>query len=402
MQKLFILWGIVLYIIIVCLLYADKSSQLQYIPKNEQKHNWREWPIWREIDPPDTRMRILWIDQDYVPFVNAGSEICTHTINKFLISKPYKWDIWVASPGYPSRTYDGIRCFNLYDTHTFLNVLANTHQIHGHSYSYRKALTYICRVTGIPYVSWIHSTSYITELDKDNLSWNDSRCNGAMWAAFNSVSLLESVKKPITNTNIFIPIVDYRAYSIQHRNPRYVTLSNVNYNKGGKVLIELAKACPDIEFMGVIGGYRHQIIDRSIPNITYVPHTDNILNVYKDTWVQIMPSKDETWGRTAVEAMSSGIPLIVSPTPGLQECCLDAAIYIDRQDIATWVETLYKLKNDREFYNMRSKKALERARALDPRPVCENIDEWLEKSVQPSRKIGGRHLTALEKNLIFR
>lgn len=400
MIKISKFWFFIICLIVIVLLFGDK--QFEYKPRNENKHDWSKWSLWREIEPPDTRIRILWIDQDYVPFVNAGSEICTHTINKFLISKPYKWDIWVASPGYPNRTYNGIRCFNLHDTNTFLNVLKTTHQIHSHSYAYRDKLIYMSRITGIPFVAWIHSNGYVTEMNKTNKLWNDPRCNGAIWSAFNSNSLYESIGFPIENANVFIPIVDYRAYTLNNHQPKYVTLSNVNYNKGGKILIELAKACPNIEFMGVIGGYRAQIMDETLPNLHYVPHTENILEVYEKTWIQIMPSKDETWGRTAVEAMSSGIPLIVSPTPGLRECCQDAAIYIDRSDIDTWVETLQKLKSDREFYNMRSKLSLARARALDPRPVCNNIDEWLEKKVQNSRVPNCRQLSIVEKNLIFR
>jgi glycosyltransferase involved in cell wall biosynthesis len=114
-----------------------------------------------------------------------------------------------------------------------------------------------------------------------------------------------------------------------------------------------------------------------------------------------MPSWQETWGRTAVEAMSSGIPVIVSPTPGLRECCGDAAVYIDRNNLEGWITTLRKLKEDSEFYNKRCKLAMERARTLDPKPVLESIEDWLENHVVPSGK-RGRELTAFEKNLLFR
>jgi glycosyltransferase involved in cell wall biosynthesis len=114
-----------------------------------------------------------------------------------------------------------------------------------------------------------------------------------------------------------------------------------------------------------------------------------------------MPSKAETWGRTAVEAMSSGIPVVVSPTPGLRECCGEAALYVSRDDPEGWVTTLRSLKDNQEFYNKRSKKALERARALDPRPVLAQIEDWLENTVAPAQR-PGRSLTAVEKNLLFR
>jgi len=99
--------------------------------------------------------------------------------------------------------------------------------------------------------------------------------------------------------------------------------------------------------------------------------------------------------------MSSGIPVVVSPTPGLRECCQEAAIYCDRGDLEAWVQTLRQLKKDQSFYNQRSAIALERARALDPLPDFHRMEEWIEKRVFPSA-VKGRSLTELEKNLLFR
>ena len=115
-----------------------------------------------------------------------------------------------------------------------------------------------------------------------------------------------------------------------------------------------------------------------------------------------MPSELETWGRTAVEAMSSGIPVVANPTPGLRECCGAAAIYVDRGDLEGWIGALRRLKSDRKYYNTQSKLALERSRALDPKPVKAQIEDWLEHNVIPARRSGGSPLTAAEKNLLFR
>jgi glycosyltransferase involved in cell wall biosynthesis len=101
--------------------------------------------------------------------------------------------------------------------------------------------------------------------------------------------------------------------------------------------------------------------------------------------------------------MSSGIPVIVSPTPGLKECCGDSAIYCDRNELEEWVTMLKKLKHDREFYNYRSRLAAERARALDPDPGLNKMEDWLEKTVAPSmRQTGNRIPSDIEKNLLFR
>jgi len=343
---------------------------------------------------------MLWFDQDYVPFVNAGSEICAQQVNNYFMSKPYKYDIWVAAPGYPQRTYEGVRCFDLHDTNLFFKVLETTHVLHSHSGPYRSAMLWLTKTTGIPSVGWAHTLGYVRGVQKP---WNKPHIRDRQWTVFNSLSLRDAVsdfKETKDQTEIFFPPVDFRYYAVE-RKPLYVTLSNVNSNKGGELLIQLAKALPEIEFQGIIGGYRKQITYAGLPNLRYIQHTTQIKDIYAQTWVLIMPSKEETWGRTAVEAMSSGIPIIVSPTPGLKECCESAAIYCDRSDLDSWVITLRKLKNDQGFYNERSTASLARARALDPGPDLERLEKWMDEKVIPS-KTKGRMPNDLEKNLLFR
>jgi glycosyltransferase involved in cell wall biosynthesis len=399
-----VLWLLIVGLIAILLIYGDiRARQSIYIaPEKAAAIQYNKWPTWTEIEPPEERIRMLWIIHDYVPFVNAGSEVCAHTINKFFMSKPYKYDVWVASPGFPQRTYDGIRCFDLYDTKTLFEVLSATKVIHSHSYVYRKQMLWLSRTLGIPFVEWVHTDNYVRSIPKKD--WMDKRIEGRQWTVFNSKSLKDSAPTlPEKYTKIVLPIVDYRVYAIDNdkKQPKYVTLSNVNDNKGGPLLIQLAKALPEIEFQGILGGYRKQVTAEGIPNLRYIQHTTEIKEVYAQTWVQIMPSKEETWGRTAVEAMSSGIPVVVSPTPGLRECCKDSAIYCDRGDLEAWVVTLRKLREDKEYYNQRSTSALERARALDPNPELAALEEWIDTQVVPSIA-PGRKPTYLEKNLLFR
>ena len=391
-------------LLVVLLLFGDvRSRQSPYLsPEKKALLKYDKWPRWKTVEPAESRFRILCINPDYVPYVNAGSEICTHVINKHLMKKPYKWDVFVATPGYPKVTYDGIRCFDLYDTPTFLEVVNSCHAIFSHSAYHLPIYQYISRITGVPIVGWAHTHMYLHRA-KIQGSWSPSRHTSNQFTVFNSKSLMDGCKPALPNTKVFIPIVDYRDYSTEekHREPKYVVLSNVNPNKGGELLIKLARAMPDIEFLGVMGGYGKQVTTDELPNLRYIPHTNRIKDVYKQAWVVIMPSDLETWGRTAVEAMSSGIPVVVNPTPGLRECCDKAAIYVDRGDLEGWIGALRRLKDDRKYFNTRAKLALERSRALDPRPVAAQIEDWLEHTVIPSKK-EGRNLTAAEKNLLFR
>jgi glycosyltransferase involved in cell wall biosynthesis len=396
---------LLLGLLVVLLLLGDVRSRQSPFMTDEKKAllKYDKLPRWTTVEPAESRYRILCINPDYVPFVNAGSEICTHVINKHLMKKPYKWDVFVATPGYPKITYEGVRCFDLYDTPTFLEVVNSCHAIFSHSAYHLPIYQYISKITGVPIVGWAHTHMYVHRAETQG-SWIAKKFTPQQFTVFNSKSLLESCKVRPTNSKVFIPVVDYRDYTMEekHREPKYVVLSNVNPNKGGDLLIKLARAMPDIEFLGVRGGYGKQVSTDELPNLRYIPHTNRITDVYKQAWVVIMPSELETWGRTAVEAMSSGIPVVVSPTPGLRECCGEAAIYVRRNDLEGWIGALRRLKEDRKYFQTRAKLALERSRALDPRPVAAQIEDWLEHTVIPARQKDGRPLAALEKNLLFR
>ncbi|NBO56817.1 MAG: glycosyltransferase, partial [Actinobacteria bacterium] len=178
---------------------------------------------------------------------------------------------------------------------------------------------------------------------RDRKHWIDPRCEGREFSAFNSQSLFKLAKVEPKNCRIFIPVVDYREYAVdaKKREPKYVTLSNVNANKGGELLKLLALSCPDIEFLGVKGGYGKQVVDTTIPNLTYISHTNKIKEIYAKTWVQIMPSKAETWGRTAVEAMSSGIPVVVIELKNPAD--LEADIWDAHNQLQTYKEQIPRL-----------------------------------------------------------
>ena len=121
------------------------------------------------------------------------------------------------------------------------------------------------------------------------------------------------------------------------KNPKYVTLVNCNENKGGDLLPKIAAALPEVQFMGVKGGYSEQIIDPNPPkNLIYIENQEDMTKVYQDTKILLMPSKSETWGRVAVEAMASGTPVIVSRSPGLLECVGKAENSCDRNDLSCW------------------------------------------------------------------
>lgn len=185
------------------------------------------------------------------------------------------------------------------------------------------------------------------------------------------------------------PPCDTAYYKVDNEGVEAITLISLNKNKGGAMLLKLADAMPDRKFIGVAGSYDTQIFEDR-PNIELIPNSPDILSVYRRTRILIMPSQYESWGRTATEAMCSGIPIICTPTDGLKENCGDAAIYVGyrleesdpgepqvyRGSVDDWVAAIKKLDDPKE-YKKYSLLCTERAQQLDPAAELEAVHQFI-------------------------
>lgn len=151
-----------------------------------------------------------------------------------------------------------------------------------------------------------------------------------------------------------------------------ITLMNLNEAKGGKVFWELAEKLPKEKFLAVQGSYGHQEIPDHIPsNVKLVPNSPDAKSIYSQTKLLLMPSSYESWGRTGVEAIASGIPVIAHPTLGLKESLGDAGIFINRDEVDAWRLVIEALGLAPQLYDRQSKLAFKRSAQLDPRPQLE-------------------------------
>lgn len=130
-----------------------------------------------------------------------------------------------------------------------------------------------------------------------------------------------------------------------------VTLINCNENKGGKILVELAKRLPKIKFLGVLGSYGEQIIDTTYKNLKYAPQTPDVHLIYGKSNIILMPSDYESYGRVALEAAINRLPVICTPTDGLKECLGAAGLYFDRNDIEGMAKKIEELMSDEILYD---------------------------------------------------
>ena len=126
----------------------------------------------------------------------------------------------------------------------------------------------------------------------------------------------------------------------------FVTLVNLSQDKGAKVFYALAEARPDLCFLGVVGGHGEQIRPGTMPdNVWLLGQSESMGLIYEMTNVLLLPSATETYGMVGAEAMLAGIPVIAHPLPGIKEALGNAAIYVDRDDLAGWERELVQLQS---------------------------------------------------------
>ena len=372
--------SLIIFIIASATIYYDNKMNTQVLI-NKETRILTQYDLWTSYNKEianhatNAKSRSILLLHAYVPFWNAGSEVCAHTVNRLLVKKGH--EVWVGAPGYPYKIFEGVHMFDSNNRLMLHALMRNTHVISTHSY--REQCLKLADQYGAAFIDWFHGGTYTAKARLDTSRNTNPRC----WAVFNSQYLLEvhnSIKSD--KYHILRPPVDWREYEIPNtaHQKKYVTLSNLNENKGGHLLIEIAKAVPEVEFLGVRGSYWIQIEDPSITNITYIDNTPKIKEVYAMTKILIMPSKDETWGRTAVEAMSSGIPVIAAPTPGLLECCENAALFVERRNVDEWARLIRRLCNDKTFYDEYSNRGKARAKQLEPTHDLEMFLEWYENT----------------------
>jgi len=162
-----------------------------------------------------------------------------------------------------------------------------------------------------------------------------------------------------------------------------IGLINLNENKGGAILEQIALQMPDRRFLAVKGMYGTQH-SRYPKNVMVLENTPDMQWVYSQCGIILMPSDYESWGRVAVEAMACGIPVIAHPTPGLKENLSYAGIFCDRTNIRAYVEAIRNLES-KASYLEQSKKCLQRAKELDPAPQMLRLEQFINDIIQ--RKI---------------
>ena len=313
-------------------------------------------------------MDVLFMAHAWAPQHCAGAEMMAHTLARALVERGHRVDVllsyplpWLQAP----YDYQGVRVYPAREPKSdpfewFTGARRRAAVVISHLENVPRAVT-LGRMYGVPAVHLLHNDHGPTR------AWCTSDVS---LVVSNTRWIADQVDHP--NMIVVPPPVIAADYATTPGDA--VTLINVNPDKGAATFYGLAERFPGQKFLAVEGSYGEQII-RDLPNVEWIGHVpghEMRERVYARTKVLLMPSVYESYGRTAVEAMVSGIPVIAHPTPGLSEALADAGIYAHRDDLDTWQAALAGVLRP-EAWQTASDKAAKRAAELDP---AADLDRW--------------------------
>ncbi len=303
----------------------------------------------------------------FPPLHCAGAEMMALEMLKALVQRGHEVQVWRSTHDGRRKPYDldGVRVIPAAAGGDFARTVKRAGVVISHLEGVRSAAAH-ARGWGRPMVVLCHNTFDAT--------WR-ALCSGTTALAVYNSKWMKAAAHEWMDTH---PRAARPGREIVVRPPVYahdyrtapgdaITLINLYRPKGGALFWDLAERMSDRKFLAVRGAYGDQVV-KDLPNVEvldHVPGGEMAERVYSRTRVLLMPSIYESWGRTGVEAMASGIPVLAHRTPGLEESLGEAGIFVDRDDVDGWVEALRDLE-DPAAWQAASERALTRSAELDP------------------------------------
>lgn len=321
----------------------------------------------------DKKGTIVWLMRAYLPNVKAGAEITAHELNKYLVAAG--WRVIIVLHDWKQESLDGVELvkFDAEEGPKQEELFKAADVFFCQNYVAQDALK-VLEPYGKPVVYFLH-------IEKEKQDVLQTRFGVPLAVVYNSLTQKEQ-NPTVHPSTIVRPFIEWSSFKPRFREIQNgpVILLNCNENKGGKVLQNLAAQMRDVPFVGVRGAYSKQLdSDSAQPaNLTYRPLVEDPRPIYEEAGVVIMPSKSESWGRVALEAMASGVPVIVSTAGGLRESTGGAAAATCRiDDMTCWSQTIRRLRGDQEFYRACVGAGLRRTEKLQTEDDFADFEKWL-------------------------
>lgn len=170
------------------------------------------------------------------------------------------------------------------------------------------------------------------------------------------------------------------------RRKTVLMLSSLKLYKGTLEFIKLAQILPQYKFHLVINNTQeninHFISQHNIAstnNLTIYPQQKNVIPFYTSASILLNLSDKnqfvETFGLTALEAMTTGLPVIVPTIGGIAEMVEDGinGYKIDVQQLNTIATHIHKILSDELLYHQLSNNALKHSRQFNANTMTNSI-----------------------------
>ncbi|MFJ6247498.1 MULTISPECIES: glycosyltransferase family 4 protein [unclassified Streptomyces] len=335
--------------------------------------------------PAARRLSVVARVYGYPPDHNAGSEWMLHSMLRPLAERGHRVEVWLSHPGKSHEPYeiDGVHVVPFQAGIDFVSRARRADVLVSH-YENVPLVAGIAQDRSIPVAVICHDNfagSFHNAAGADLMVYNSQwiRRDGEIFYARYPAEFL-----PKRSIVVRPPVI---AHEYRTRPGDCVTLVNLNSDKGGELFWRIAAWSPEWRFRGVKGAYGEQVMPP--PRLSNCEVVDSVPghrmreHVYAHARVILMPSLYESWGRVAVEAFASGIPVIAHPTPGLIEALGEAGIFAYRDDPTAWIDALRSL-HDPEVWALASKRARARSEELS---AVSDIDLWCRavEALPPAR-----------------
>lgn len=154
------------------------------------------------------------------------------------------------------------------------------------------------------------------------------------------------------NSTVVRPAVFPRSCLARQTRRKTIAIGNGVASKGIDKLLRLALLLPDLPFE-VFGTLDSSVDPGSLPfNVRHEGWTDDVSKLYENAKVFLNLSVDpEPWGRTLVEAMTNGIPVIAHNEGGPREIVRNGGVLLPTDDDHAAASIIRRMFHDGEYYS---------------------------------------------------
>lgn len=362
-------------------------------------------------------MKILFISGIYVP-ASGGSEISAHTLLAELISRKHKIQVITGLNDFrkiKKETISGVSILR-----TTERKLKQT--VHKYFKSFQPDIVLTQLMWSEKILMWAKKENFLTGYfirsigNKLDLTKKSNRSPDIIFA--NSPITQQFVAEEWKRKSLLVyPIVKINDYIADQPGDRhYITMFNPIKIKGGKIFEKIALKMPLKKFMAVEGWHHwknkktgkwdinklksnakafnsaviipEEISFKNIKNVKFQPATQDVKSIYKKTKILLVPSLwQEPSARVIIEAMSNGIPVIVSNTGASVKMVGRGGLVVKKYlDPTEWTKKIDYLLNDKNKYESLSMCAKKHVLKFNYKKEVTKVEKALMKAISAKRR----------------